>query len=71
VAQHEWLIDARIADATFGEPVDVRTTDANGCHTHERLAGSWHRHRFIVQAQVFYAVQSNDLHDNSFVSQDL
>nr|WP_240731924.1 hypothetical protein [Egibacter rhizosphaerae] len=62
VADHQRFIEARVADATFGEPVEVGPADPHGIDPDQLVARPCHRHRAIGETDVTGAVQSCDPH---------
>ena len=62
VAQHQRVIQRRVADAALVPPVQIRAADADGRDPHQALSRAGHRHRLVRHAQVSDRVQPGSPH---------
>jgi hypothetical protein len=62
VAQHERLVDDRLADTAVLVPVEVGAAQADRGDTYELLAGRGDGLGFLVDTDVFRAVQTKHFH---------
>src|SRR5690606_31134119 len=62
VTQDEWLLQLRIPDSGFGEPVEVRSADPHRLHPHQHLTRPRLRHRLIERFETSSAGQPDCKH---------
>ncbi len=62
VAQHQRVIQGRVADPALVPPVQVRAADADGRDPDQALSGPGYRHRLVGQAQIRDRVQPGNPH---------
>jgi hypothetical protein len=62
VPQHERLLEAGIADPGRSEPVQVRPANADGGDAQQFFARAGEWFRFVVEADIGWAVQPGNLH---------
>jgi hypothetical protein len=58
MAEDQRVGDVRIADAGFVEPVEIRSTDADGRDTNKLLVGSGYRISLLVKEELAGSMQA-------------